>query len=200
MIATILEGIQTIAAALALLSLVIMRRQMKKEYDCRRREQTVQLVGRWSENLHPNINRIKRVCEKLNDDQCRKIYNEEEFLVSNEIYQEIIRALELKEEKQAINPDDEYNVTAEISSKIHYELIYYLNQLETVLISWQHHISDDKIIEAQFSFLMDDREGKTILENFRRACGSEKVFPAIEMFSVYLKKKKEETLVRKKKL
>ena len=81
MIATILEGIQTIAAALALLSLVIMRRQMKKEYDCRRREQTVQLVGRWSENLHPNINRIKRVCEKLNDDQCRKIYNEEEKML-----------------------------------------------------------------------------------------------------------------------
>lgn len=43
---------------------------------------------------------------------------------------------------------------------MHYELVFYLNQLETVLISWQHHIADDEIIEAQFSFLLDDREGK----------------------------------------
>ena len=73
-------------------SVLLMWLQMKKEYDCRRREQTVQLAGRWSDNLQPNINRIKRVCEKLSSDQCRKICNEEEFRVSSEIYLRTIRA------------------------------------------------------------------------------------------------------------
>lgn len=181
-------------------SVLLMWLQMKKEYDCRRREQTVQLAGRWSDNLQPNINRIKRVCEKLSSDQCRKICNEEEFRVSSEIYLEIVRALQPKENQQNINGDEECVVTEEMSSRMRSELIYYLNQLETVLISWQHHIADDKIIEAQFSFLMDDKEGKTILENFRRACGSEKTYPAIEMYSQHLKKKREKSLKRKKKL
>lgn len=194
----IIEIVQTLAAVFALGSVWIMRKQMKKEYDCRRREQTVQLVGRWSENLHPNINRIKRVAEKLSSDQCRKIYNEEEFHASKEIYREIVKALGLKENLQ--NTNGECTVSAELSSMMHYELVFYLNQLETVLISWQHHIADDEIIEAQFSFLLDDREGKTILENFRRASGSEKTYPAIEMFSQYLKKEREKSLNRKAEL
>lgn len=192
--------IQFLATLLTSGSVLLMWLQMKKEYDCRRREQTVQLAGRWSDNLQPNINRIKRVCEKLSSDQCRKICNEEEFRVSSEIYLEIVRALQPKENQQNINGDEECVVTEEMSSRMRSELIYYLNQLETVLISWQHHIADDKIIEAQFSFLMDDKEGKTILENFRRACGSEKTYPAIEMYSQHLKKKREKSLKRKKKL
>ena len=196
----IIEIVQTLAAVFALGSVWIMRKQMKKEYDCRRREQTVQLVGRWSENLHPNINRIKRVAEKLSSDQCRKIYNEEEFHASKEIYREIVKALGLKKKKQKTKKKNNCNVTEEMSSMMHYELVFYLNQLETVLISWQHHIADDEIIEAQFSFLLDDREGKTILENFRRACGSEKTYPAIEMFSQHLKKEREKSLNRKEEL
>ena len=42
----IIEIVQTLAAVFALGSVWIMRKQMKKEYDCRRREQTLQLVAR----------------------------------------------------------------------------------------------------------------------------------------------------------
>lgn len=152
--ADIFEWIQTFAAVFALGSVLLMRKQMKKEYDCRRREQTVQLAGRWSDNLHPNINRIKRVCEKLSSDQCRKIYNEEEFHASKEIYQEIVGALELKKKKQKTKKKNKCNVTAEMSSKMRWELVFYLNHLETVLVSWQHYIADEKIIEDQFSFFV----------------------------------------------
>lgn len=196
----VMECAQTIATIGALATVWFMRKQMKIEYECRRREQTVQLVGRWSESLHPNINRIKRVCEKLSGDQCRKIYHEEEFRVSKEIYWEIVRALGLKKKNQRRKKKNQCNVTADMSSQLHYELVYYLNQLETVLISWQHYIADDEIIETQFSYLVDAREGKTILENFRQACGLEKTYPAIEMFSQYLKKTREESLKRKRKL
>ncbi|MBO6149330.1 MAG: hypothetical protein J6O55_08330 [Lachnospiraceae bacterium] len=80
------------------------------------------------------------------------------------------------------------------------EIIGYLNRAESILSAWQHNVADTQIIEDEFAFLLDESEGKTMLENFRKAAGSESSFPAIEMFCLHLRKKRESKLIRKKKL
>lgn len=82
-------------------------------------------------------------------------------------------------------------------SKLRWLVLSYLNMFESILIAWQYSVADRKIIEAQFSYLFDTKNGCDGLSNFRAACGGETCYPASEIFSAHVREEKRKNLVSK---
>lgn len=80
-------------------------------------------------------------------------------------------------------------------SKLRWLVLTYLNELESILVAWQYSVANRKIIEAQFSFLFNDANGCNALSNFRKACGGQSCYPAIESFAAHVQREKENKLI-----
>ena len=84
------------------------------------------------------------------------------------------------------------------STQLRWEIITYLNILESVFIAYRHNVADKKIIKEQFRYLVNPTENHFVLEEFRKASGEEN-YPGIRDFAKELLKEKSETTEGKSK-
>ncbi len=69
-----------------------------------------------------------------------------------------------------------------------WEVVCYLNMLESILSAWHHGIADKKIIEEEFKYLIDPKDNHGLLPKFRKVAGDS--YPAITAFANHLQKEK----------
>lgn len=219
----IIDLLGVIISISAIVSVVILYGQIKKEYERARREKTLDLLMAWSTNLTPETNFAVKIVEKFNRDQCTKLFRMETFEVSGEVCYEIktvysdyseenqmsiCRYLntDTKEQKQdSINCNScKYKSESEkvvldkyYMKKLRYSILQYLNLLETVLLGWQNGVIDREVVEQQFSFLHDPANNKNCLQDFRIAAGSESAYPSIEAFCVKLEENRKKRIKSK---
>ena len=216
----IIDLLGVIISISAIVSVVILVGQIKKEYERARREKTLDLLMAWSTNLTPETNFAVKIVEKFNRDQCTKLFRMEMFEVSGEVCYEIKTVYsDYSEENQMsicryLNTDTKKQKQDSINcnsckcksesekvvldkyymKKLRYSILQYLNLLEAVLLGWQNGVIDREVVEQQFSFLHDPANNKNCLQDFRIAAGSESAYPSIEAFCVKLEENRKKRI------
>lgn len=208
----VLDWFYEIAMIISLVSIIIMFRQFKGEHEKGRREKAIDLSLTWNNSINENTNKIKDFCEQLSDEQCRKLARYESFEIKREEYRNLKQLLPQDntlhskakpEEKTSGNTgntsDNDENTALQPQEikQLRYEIVHYLNLLEIIMTAWKDNVADNEIIESEFSFLLNETEGKTLLENMRRALGNDS-YPSISVFCATMQQKQQQRLSEKK--
>jgi hypothetical protein len=163
------------------------KKQLEADHERSRRQTAIEACLTWTTSLTPATSSTRRLVDGLSDDQCKRLEHIEEFRIDS-IHQEQLKSCFTEPPVfQEINGN--LCLTKSQASEIRYRCIKYLNTLESILSSWHHNVADRTIIEAEFSYMLAQHEGHTLLKKFRIAAG-ESNFPAILAFEAYNAKKR----------
>ena len=204
----IIAVVDVLITAISLFSIILLIQQIKADHERARREKAIELLLEWTKDITRETNAAKKIVEKFNKEQCRKLFLEEEFKVDCQLYDEIIETLNEKSEKdekcsncQGKSKEKECDCLVMLNrrqiKKIRWHVVSYLNLIESILVSWQYSVAEREIIEQQLSFMVSPKEGRNVLEDFRIAAGAEETYPAIEIFCNHLERKRKNKLVEK---
>lgn len=216
----IISLINVVISATGIISILLLFFQIKAEHEKGRREKSVELLLEWSKGLKKEANESKKIVEKFTYEQCKDLFDGEEIRMNCIEYNTIVNLFsensKEKIDKKVKNEEDKSRCELEERSdsekrkcnkecttlekryvnKLRWQIISYLNFLESILVSWQYSVVDKEIIEKQFEFLLDPKEDKKILDKFRKVSGEE-AYPAIKIFCNELEKKRKEALTKK---
>ena len=195
-----ISQLATIFGSLAVIGVFIQiwlaRKQLKTDHEKSRREKSVELLLDWTKNLKENTSLARKIVESLDDEQSRNLFNQEDVRISKKHLKSLKKILSLNDDD--LNEENDFIILSGDSvSKLRWYVISYLNMLESILVAWQYSIVDREIIEHQFSYLFSPEQGHEALKKFRIAAGGEKAFPAIEIFTNYLKEQRKKILKEK---
>lgn len=184
-------------------SLWYARRQLLADHERSRRQLAMEMCSRWSSSSSPETSSVIRMIEKLSDAQCELIANQMSVLIEEEHLHFLLniflfRFPELGPKMDSLKDGKFYRIEGHYVIYLRHIAIRYLNMLESVLMTWTSGIADQKMIEAEFSFLLDEKQGRTAVEKLRLKIGNEG-FPSISKFMHALREKRRknsEDLVR----
>lgn len=187
----IIELIVLIVSAILIVpQIFLLKTQIKEGHEERRRENTIRIMESWCLSVKKDTCIAEQVARKLNQGQCKKLYEHEPFKVTEEIKSEICKFCPLNHEEcekcQLKKEGKEYLLDGKILTELRWHVITYLNTLETVMVAWHIGAVDREIIEEQFQFLTDANKGMSLAE-FRHSAGG---YPMIEEFIDEIKKGK----------
>lgn len=201
----LLSVINIIIALAGLATIWIAIWQIKADHERSRREKTLDMIMNWACELSPETHLAVKIVEKFDKDQCKDLYNTKPFKVKKKIYNDIRELYGVNEKKAKrkykfikVNNNAKYiMLRGYYLKKLRFSVIKYLNVLEAVLVGWQNGILDKDIVERQYAYLYDRKQDKNCLQDFRNAAGSEKSYPAIEMFLTKLEDERKSQLLKK---
>ena len=199
--------IMAISAGIALIGLVFacvqlwqIRKNRQKQFDQSRREKTVEMVTFYVKNTNKETRAVEKIVSGFTDEQCQDLYNCTPFVIDEKTKNRICQICPHKQEcerlrntfrhKCQLKNGDKYVVDGTVLQFIRSNIISYLNNLESVLLSWQLGIVEQSVIEEQFTFLDKKRQREKALETFRMIAGSGRSYPAIEKFYQHLEQKR----------
>lgn len=191
---TLTDWISAIASSITALGIVFLWYQifvMKKNIDIdnekSRREYAVNLILEWSKSLKRYSSISRKLVETFNEEQARKLWKSESFYVELDKKDLVEASLATCDDKEQLKLENEKIIlTNKQSAFLRWTIICYLNFLESILIAKRHGIADKEIIKEEFRYLVKPQEGHSILKNFRKACGGNVSYPAIEEFAIEL--------------
>jgi len=195
-----LANIASILGALAIIGVAyqirIAQQQLKADHERSRREKSVEMLLEWSKNMKRHGSLARKIVESLDEEQCRNLYTQDSVRIANKNKSSLMNILKieegnLKEENGCIILNEEQ------SSELRWQIMTFLNLLESILVAWQYSIVDREIIEHQFAYLFASEHGHAALKYFRTAAGGESAYPAIEIFSGYVEEKRRNMLKEK---
>lgn len=176
-------------------------KQFLADHERSRREKAIELM------MHMDISRrrqgatARKFVERLSFDQARSLLNQESFSVDAKYKDLILGCLSGQSEADFGNErikDEKITLTEKESADIRWQVVSYLNNLESVLSAWRHNVADREMIEEQYHFLVSPQEGHFIMKEFREAAGGARHFPAIEEFVEYLQTQNNNTKGKEK--
>lgn len=159
-----------IGIGLALYRIIIMRRTFFSDHDRSRRTKAVDLIQFWSGKLTKQSSIARKLVESFSEDQCKSLADQKEFQIpinKKDLIKEIITDIKIDKGQNDIKLNEAQ------SSVLRWEVVNYLNQLESVLAAWRHNVADREIIEEEFKYLYDPKQNHTVTEKFRNALGTE---------------------------
>ena len=175
-----------LSAILIIPQIFLMRKQLKDHHEEHRRENTANIMHIWCNSLKKEASMSEDVVRKFTEQQCQRLYRHEPFNVSDEVIPSICKFCTLsKEDCKTCTIMTEKKVDGKILNELRYQVISYLNMLETVMVSWHLGIVNREVIENQFRFLIEDGKGMA-LDAFRRTAGG---YPLIDSFIDEIKEK-----------
>ena len=214
---TVLEWITAVSTAflaiiaiytvfVAIKQIKILVKQTQDDHERSRREKAVDLLFIWTKNLDEFSSRTRKFAENLSKENLKSIYNEEIFSFPKKyetMYYSCFKENDNKEEKENDNKEEKFGEKEEIevssrnSAYIRWQLIKYLNLLESILSAWASNIADKVLIENQFSYLFEKEGSSKALKEFREIAGGIDSYPSIELFERKMLKKKERKIEEK---
>jgi hypothetical protein len=187
------EWISAIAESATALSLFLVwdqikiaKKQLHDDHERSRRQAAIDILLTWTKTLTPSTSSVRRLVDSLDQNQCKALEHIEEIDID-------IKQKELLKscfgEPQTFR-EDAYRITLTRfqSSELRYRIINYLNTLESIFSSWHHSVADRDIIGEQFQYMLEAKEGHTLLKKFRVAAGEEN-YPAIGYFEEFYQTK-----------
>ena len=179
------EWITAVATFITAFTVIIAWKQITADHERSRRERAVELVFEWAKSLSPRASISRKFAETLNKEETLSLHKQESFGVDEKYKLLLVGCLEEKEENFKVE-DKKINLTVNQVVKIRWELISYLNKLESILLAWRHNVADKDIIEEQFKYLIRLEDGHELLPEFISASGDG--YPSIKEFAEHLKK------------
>lgn len=210
-----------IGTIILFVSVICVYKQIKSDHERSRREKAVILLFEWSKMLNRENSLARKIIQKLDFEQCRKLYNQECFTVNPDLYKLVKDLMKINQSDCDIKkdccgyirknntfnePDTEETkretggilLSEEQIQILRWNAISYLNLLESILNGWFYAIADRECIEHQFDYLLDNQSGNNLIENFRKAAGGETAYPSIEAFVREYSNKKHQKLMKKR--
>jgi hypothetical protein len=189
-IATILGSIGLIGIAL---QVWVSYKQIKSDHERSRREKSVEMIMKWTDQLQREGSLARKILESLNEEQSREIHAQQKVKISNK-HEKLLKQF-FESEIQSESGD---LVLSEAQSiELRWHALQYLNTLESILVAWQYSIVDREIIEIQFAYLFKPSRGHAALKHFRTAAGGMDSYPAIEIFSNHIEEQRKKNLRQK---
>lgn len=175
--------VSAVASSIAAASVLVVWRQLRADHERSRRKLASDLVRFWASDMSQRSSITRKLVETLSFGDCKKLWDEEPFEVKRE-HAKLLAGC-LPDGYPFAIPDDDKPilVSQEASVLIRWEMVSFLNKLESVLSPWRHNIADREIIKEEFRYLMSPEQDHFILENFRRAGRGGINFPAITDFA-----------------
>ena len=179
-----------------------MKIQTEADIEKSKRKATVEVIREWNNNIIKETSFAERIVEKLDEDQCRCLYAQTSFKVSNEIKKMLCDICPFegggycKEKCESMS--GEFEVKDLQLSELRWHIIHYLNNLEVVTIAWKNDVVDREIIEEQFSYLHNPEKGREASKRFRDIAGGGGSYPSIEELIEKIKKNKGQLITRAK--
>ena len=198
-IKTLFDGFAIILSSIAIYISVkqtkIQRKSFTNDYERSRREKAVDILMQWHSKLDKTNSAARKFAETLSDENLQSISNGEKFEIpeteKNRTYISVLfEKQNTNEEKNKTNSSevkDKQNIliTAAQSTEIRWKLITYLNILENVVSAWKYNIVDRDLIEAEFKYMFDHKDGA--LKRFREI--QVDAYPCIDLFELEMKNK-----------
>lgn len=169
----------------------LSRKVFKQEHERARKEKAIELLMFWDETLERSSTLARKLVENFTFEQSKQLLNQEAITNIDIKYKNNFLTIFPYIEKQGhegieIDNQQFFTLKQEFSGLLRWEIISYLNNLETVLSAWSHHVCDQQMITEQFKYLVSTQDNHFLLENFRQACGSSS-YPCINKFIKHLK-------------
>ena len=182
-----LQLITAAASSITAITVYILWKQIKIDYEKLKREKAVDLLIEWSKFLRQKTSIARKFAEKLDEGQSISLAKQESFNIDRKLFKlaEAFFGEKIDDDKES------YELNEEQVAKLRWEVVSFLNLLESILTAWRHNIADRDILLEEFQYLVNPEEGDYILEKFRKAAGGRKTYPAIDDFVEELKKIKE---------
>lgn len=169
--------------------------QLKLDYDRAvrdharsERQLAREMCWQWSTSTSPETSSVTRLVETLSDEQCDAIANLKTLVIAIEHRHHLINIFQLRfPHIERMKTASGYAVEGQYLLHLRHVAIRYLNVLESILMCWTLNIADQKVIEKEFSYLLNEKEGRTAMHNLRKKIDVE-AFPAIQEFIVALRR------------
>lgn len=188
--------IAIITLPLILYRIWIIRTSIIQDHQRSRNEKAVDLIKEWTRIINHKSSASRKLVEKFDRETCRKLYKREKIdIEGNEQNIDLLKAIfdkdfTLTNEKIEINPSE--------STKLRWEVVTYLNILESVFIAYRHNVADKDILKEQFEYLVNPAENEFVLEDFRNSSRVHS-YPGIQDFVDELKEDRKNTKSGRKK-
>ena len=174
--------------------------QMSNDHERSRRENAINALIHFDQNLSNKASSSRKFVETLEFSQVKSLINQESFEIDIKCKELFLSCI-----KSSTSTDELYSkdsttikISEKISAQIRWQVIIYLNILETVLSAWRHNVADRNMIEEQFEFLVLPEEGHYILKDYRKAIGGKGSYPSIEEFAEYIENRRNKVINGKK--
>ena len=173
-------------------TLLIMLRTRAKQFDCRRRENTVELLMQYAQNIEKETRLAAQIVSGFDAVQCENLYNFKPVTIKQGVKEQFCMICPLQcGDAKTCTEKSEIEIKGKALVMLRYHIIKHLNLFETVAVAYRQQVIDKDVIASEFSFLKD-KDTNRALEKFRAVSKS---YPAIENFYKDLeeeKKKNEE--------
>ena len=192
-------------AAIIIFQYSLSKKVFEQDHEKSRKEKAIELLMFWDQTLARSSTLARKLVENFNFEQSKQLLNQEAITNLDIKYKNSFLTIFPDLEKQGQEGIDEtvdgnfFTLKKEYFGLLRWEIISYLNNLETVLSSWAHNVCDKKMIAEQFEYLVSTQNNHFLLEYFRQACGPSS-YPCISKFITELKEQAVKPNPSKKKL
>ena len=185
---------------------LISKQSLHDEHEKARREKAIEVLQFWHQRLSRRSSLARKLVENFTFTQSKQLLDQDLVTKIPIIFKENILSIfpdiELQGKEGIIysTNSDEICLSSEYSGLLRWEIVSYLNHLETMLSAWHHNVADQEMLEEQLTYLVSSKNNHFLLENFRQAAGDGESYPSIKVFIAYLKNKSEKETLAKIKL
>jgi len=164
----------------------LLKNTFEQDHERSRNQKAADIIREWTKSLNYKSSVARKLVETFDFETCKKLHEQKDFTikVDDELKSKYLKVI--LDKKDDI-PNGECKIEVEDSIKLRWEIITYLNTLESVLVSYRHNVANNKIIKEQFKYLVRPQDNHFILQTYRTVSGTTD-FPAIADFTEELKK------------
>jgi hypothetical protein len=192
--------VEVIGFPLIIIQLFYLIRSYKDEHERSRRENAVKLISDWTKSLDQKSSIARKLIETFTQEQCKSLDKQDSIEVDVKYIEEIKACFSIKNINTELSiTGNNVRLSNEQTVYLRWLAITYLNSIESIFLAWLHHVADREIIESEFQYLIDDREGHSLLHTLRTAMNID-AYPGINEFAREIRKKRENPAKGKKKI
>ena len=182
-----------LTAFVTAVSAMIIWFQIRTDHERSRRELATNLLREWSLAQKIDTSATIRFVKLLNTEQCKKLAKREPFALEDSLINRAAmqRCLESKfpgfDVLRSVK-DGWIQVSGDQSLFIRFNVVFYLNIMESILSSWNSRIASPDILEEQFKHLkFDDNDLLEYRNALKQMYGDTDVFPSITNFMMAIR-------------
>lgn len=192
-VSAVADSVAALGISLVVYQLALYKRELRDDHDRSRRENAVTYLMEWAKGLGRNASLTRRLVELLDEPQTKSLVALRPFSISADHRNLVIACLQPDIPEDELRETDGRLLLTETHVKIiKWQLVSYINLLESILSAWRHNTADREMIEEQFQYLVAPEKGMTLFEVYRKVVDGPHTLPAINEFAATILKRRAE--------
>jgi hypothetical protein len=157
----------------------LLTRQVIADHDRSRRENAINYLFEWSRGLLRANSLARKLVEGLSEKQTVDLVDEKPLRLSIEHEELVLGVLSQIPEKGLKKEGQDILLSKREVSDIRWQVVRYLNTLESIFAAARYKVADRDILIDQFGFLVSPEKGYHLLRKVREALGGAKAYPGL---------------------